>query len=78
MSAEANEGIVDIGSEQADLDASTDRYAKRFAGPSGAWLLSRQTEALRQLIGSDSGARVLDVGGAMARSRHRFWTMAML
>ena len=55
--------IADIGSEQADLDPSTDRYARRFEGPAGEWLLSRQTEALRELISPWPGATVLDIGG---------------
>jgi SAM-dependent methyltransferase len=55
--------IADIGSSQADLDASTDRYANRFRGKSGTWLLSCQATALRKLVGADRGASVLDVGG---------------
>jgi SAM-dependent methyltransferase len=63
MTSGENEPIADIGSSQADLDASTDRYANRFRGKSGAWLLSCQTAALRKLVGQDRGADVLDVGG---------------
>ncbi len=63
MTADDTHAVADIGSSQADLDASTDRYAKRFGGSGGVWLLSRQTAALRSLIGEDRGARVLDVGG---------------
>lgn len=61
MSATA--GIADIGSAEADLDPSTERYARRFEGPAGAWLLSRQTDALRRLIAPWPGATVLDIGG---------------
>ena len=59
---EFNLGVADIGSDQADLDPSTDRYAKRFQGVAGTWLLSRQTKALEHVLGDTRGA-VLDVGG---------------
>lgn len=55
--------VADIGSDQPDLDASTERYARRFDGPAGEWLLSRQTSVLRQLIAPWPNAQVLDVGG---------------
>ena len=55
--------VADIGSDQPDLDPSTDRYAARFQGKAGAWLLSQQTDALMKLIGDAPPARVLDVGG---------------
>ena len=57
------EKVADIGSEFADLDPATERYAKRFSGPAGEWLLSRQTAALRQLIAPWPQGTVLDVGG---------------
>ncbi|MEO1681211.1 MAG: class I SAM-dependent methyltransferase [Pseudomonadota bacterium] len=63
MNADAASGVADIGSDQADLDPSTDRYARRFEGPAGEWLLSRQTKALRRLIAPWPQATVLDVGG---------------
>lgn len=55
--------VADIGSDQPDLDPSTERYARRFEGRAGEWLLSRQTAALRQLIAPWPNAQVLDVGG---------------
>ncbi|ETX12737.1 hypothetical protein OCH239_17365 [Roseivivax halodurans JCM 10272] len=55
--------VADIGSDLADLAPSTDRYAQRFSGPTGNWLLSRQTNALRTLIAPWPGSEVLDVGG---------------
>lgn len=63
MTSGENGRVADIGSPQADLDASTERYANRFRGKSGAWLLSRQTAALRKLMGKDQGVSILDVGG---------------
>lgn len=62
--AEALAGApADIGSPEADLDPSTDRYAARFSGPAGQWMLERQTRALRRLIAPFEGGSVLDVGG---------------
>jgi ubiquinone/menaquinone biosynthesis C-methylase UbiE len=55
--------VADIGSNQPDLDSSTERYARRFEGTVGEWLLSRQTAALRQLIAPWPAAQILDVGG---------------
>lgn len=46
-----------------DLDSSSDRYARRFEGPTGAWLLSCQTAILCDMIAPWPAARVLDVGG---------------
>lgn len=59
----AAETPADIGSWQADFDPSTERYAARFAGPAGEWMLARQTAALLRLAAPFPGARVLDVGG---------------
>ncbi|MEM7522394.1 MAG: class I SAM-dependent methyltransferase [Pseudomonadota bacterium] len=54
---------ADIGSAEADLDPSTARYAARFSGPAGTWLLSRQTAAVEKLIAPHGAGAVLDVGG---------------
>jgi SAM-dependent methyltransferase len=50
-----------------DLVSSTDSYALRFAGPTGAWLLERQTTAITDLMAPWQGAEVLDVGGGHAQ-----------
>jgi ubiquinone/menaquinone biosynthesis C-methylase UbiE len=60
---ERGAAIADIGSDHADLDPSTERYAARFRGAAGEWLLSRQTDALLQLLGPEKNLRILDVGG---------------
>jgi ubiquinone/menaquinone biosynthesis C-methylase UbiE len=50
--------------ENADVDASTDEYARRFAGSVGSWFLEVQTQlTLAALAGLPVGATVLDVGG---------------
>ncbi|EIE48630.1 methyltransferase, putative [Citreicella sp. 357] len=51
------------GGDAPDLDSSSERYARRFEGRAGAWLLSRQTDILCDLIAPWPKARVLDVGG---------------
>ena len=59
--------IADVGSAQADLDPSTDRYAARFSGPAGEWMLSVQTRAIREMMAPFKNATVLDVGGGHAQ-----------
>lgn len=54
--------------ESADLDSSSEAYARRFSGPVGRWFLQVQTGAtLAALAGLGDGARVLDVGGGHAQ-----------
>ncbi|MCL6285653.1 class I SAM-dependent methyltransferase [Ruegeria sp. 2012CJ41-6] len=52
---------------QPDIESSTETYAKRFAGPTGRWLLDRQTVILREFMTPFQGAQVLDVGGGHAQ-----------
>lgn len=58
-----NDRVADIGAPDADLDPSGDRYAARFSGPAGEYLLGRQTGALQGFVRDLPGASVLDVGG---------------
>lgn len=54
--------------ENADLDSSSEAYARRFTGPVGRWFLRMQTGAtLAALAGLGEGAKVLDVGGGHAQ-----------
>ncbi|MFQ6550864.1 class I SAM-dependent methyltransferase [Aestuariibius insulae] len=62
MSANPVQIVPDIGSDRPDLDPSTDRYAARFSGAAGEWLLSVQTRALRDLM-PEGTHHLLDVGG---------------
>lgn len=48
---------------QPDLHASTEIYARRFAGPVGRYLLDVQSDALRRLVAPWPRASVIDVGG---------------
>ncbi len=47
--------------EDADVESSTDTYARRFAGPVGAYFLEVQARTTLALV--PKGASVLDVGG---------------
>ena len=49
--------------ETPDIETSSDDYARRFAGPIGAWMLRIQQEAVLRLLSRWPGASVLDVGG---------------
>lgn len=49
--------------ETADVDAATDAYAARFAGPTGQWMLAIQERRTRELLTGLPGASILDVGG---------------
>jgi 2-polyprenyl-3-methyl-5-hydroxy-6-metoxy-1,4-benzoquinol methylase len=49
--------------ETADIESSSDDYARRFAGPSGAWMLEVQERGFLGLLSGHPGVTVLDVGG---------------
>jgi SAM-dependent methyltransferase len=49
--------------EDADVETSSDGYARRFAGPVGRFFLERQAEATLDLLRPFPGASVLDAGG---------------
>ena len=49
--------------EDADVETSSDAYARRFAGTVGAWFLEVQARATLDLLARWPGATVLDVGG---------------
>lgn len=54
--------------EDADVEASSARYALRFSGPVGRWFIERQTRiSLECLAGLAPDATVLDVGGGHAQ-----------
>ena len=58
--------------ETADLETSTDDYATRFRGATGAWMLEVQERAVSKLLGArvERGATVLDVGGGHGQLAH--------
>lgn len=54
--------------ETADIESSSEGYARRFAGPTGAWMLKVQERCLLELTEElGSGLTVLDVGGGHAQ-----------
>jgi 2-polyprenyl-3-methyl-5-hydroxy-6-metoxy-1,4-benzoquinol methylase len=54
--------------ETADIETSSEDYARRFAGAVGEWFLERQASSVRELLASlPHGGRVLDVGGGHAQ-----------
>ncbi|HSJ06676.1 MAG TPA: class I SAM-dependent methyltransferase, partial [Longimicrobiales bacterium] len=59
-----SDGVV----EHADVEAATDAYAARFAGPVGEWFLDVQGRTMLTLLpGGPEHLRVLDVGGGHAQ-----------
>jgi len=54
---------VDAPREDADVETSSDAYARRFAGPVGEYFLAVQARLTLELLAPWPGARVLDVGG---------------
>jgi SAM-dependent methyltransferase len=53
--------------ERADVETSSEGYARRFAGPVGEWFLEVQWSLLQEMLAPFPGARVLDVGGGHAQ-----------
>ena len=49
--------------ETADIETSSEDYAKRFSGAIGAWFLKVQEDATVRMLSAYPGASVLDVGG---------------
>lgn len=55
-------GPIKAHSENADLHSSSQEYANRFGGATGAWMLSIQERALLRMLPKEASS-VLDVGG---------------
>lgn len=53
--------------ETADVETSSEAYARRFPGVLGEFLLEPQTRALLDLLAPYPGARVLELGGGHAQ-----------
>ncbi len=54
--------------ENADLETSSEDYARRFAGPVGRWFLEVQARSTMELLrGLTPGSSILDVGGGHAQ-----------
>jgi SAM-dependent methyltransferase len=56
------------GREDADIESSSELYARRFAGPVGRWFLELQSRLTLDFLSRlPSGATLLDVGGGHAQ-----------
>ena len=53
--------------ETADIETASDAYATRFSGPVGEYFLAVQYDITRELLGEDTQASILDVGGGHAQ-----------
>ncbi len=53
--------------ETADIETSSDGYARRFSGSVGAWMLEIQEEIVAGWLAGRPAATVLDVGGGHAQ-----------
>jgi ubiquinone/menaquinone biosynthesis C-methylase UbiE len=49
--------------ETADIETSSDAYARRFSGEIGEWFLEVQEEASLAILEPYKGATILDIGG---------------
>jgi ubiquinone/menaquinone biosynthesis C-methylase UbiE len=49
--------------ETADIETSSDDYARRFSGATGAWMLSIQERTILGALAGSGARSVLDVGG---------------
>ncbi len=49
--------------ETADIETSSDEYARRFGGPAGEWMLDVQEKLTLKLMAGTPKTSVLDVGG---------------
>jgi SAM-dependent methyltransferase len=56
-----------LGTETADVESSSDDYARRFSGAVGRHFLAVQERLTLELLAPWPGARVLDVGGGHAQ-----------
>lgn len=54
--------------EDADVETSSEAYARRFGGPLGAWFLEVQARTTLEVLAPWPGASVLDVGGGHAQN----------
>jgi SAM-dependent methyltransferase len=49
--------------ETADIETSSEEYARRFAGEVGKWFLKVQEEATLKMLAANTKGTILDVGG---------------
>lgn len=54
---------MNVFPETADIETSSDDYARRFSGAVGAWFLDIQRQATLKMLAPHPHASILDVGG---------------
>jgi 2-polyprenyl-3-methyl-5-hydroxy-6-metoxy-1,4-benzoquinol methylase len=59
--------------ETADIETSSEDYARRFASAVGDWFLRVQEHATLQMLPPGDGATILDVGGGHGQLTDAFW-----
>lgn len=59
--------VPSLPAEMADVETSSEGYARRFTGAVGRYFLKTQEEAVLRLLAEWPRARVLDVGGGHAQ-----------
>jgi SAM-dependent methyltransferase len=67
LAAPGAAGAAETAVPAADVETSSEGYARRFAGEVGAWFLEAQARITLDLLAPWPGARVLDVGGGHAQ-----------
>ena len=63
LDVRATDGPTADGRETPDIETSSEDYARRFAGPVGAWFLRQQEQSVLRLLASRRVTTVLEVGG---------------
>ncbi|ETX06178.1 class I SAM-dependent methyltransferase [Candidatus Entotheonella palauensis] len=58
--------------ETADIETSSEDYARRFSGAVGAWFLRVQEQATLRMLPPASGTTILDVGGGHGQLTEAF------
>lgn len=58
--------------ETADIETSSEDYARRFSGAVGDWFLRVQEQATLRVLAPGSGATLLDVGGGHGQLTETF------
>jgi ubiquinone/menaquinone biosynthesis C-methylase UbiE len=58
---------MSVQSQQADIETSSEDYAKRFSGKIGEYFLNIQAKIMLQLLEPWQHSKILDVGGGHAQ-----------
>jgi ubiquinone/menaquinone biosynthesis C-methylase UbiE len=74
--------MENIVREVPDIETSSESYARRFAGPAGAYFLAVQQQTIEAVLEPSAGRTILDVGGGhgqlTAMLLERGWKVTIL